>query len=107
MGMRFPSSRAEPPDRAADDRADCSGPPALADRACCCPAWPVVKVLIPPTPGRPHSADLLLCGHHYRLSRGALAAVGAVALDQTGALVQSASMSIELAAVPADTVQQQ
>jgi hypothetical protein len=67
----------------------------------------VVKVLIPPAPGRPHSADLLLCGHHYRLSRGALAAAGAVTLDQTGALVQSASMSIELAAVPADTVQQQ
>jgi hypothetical protein len=65
----------------------------------------VVKVLIPPTPGRPHSADLLLCGHHYRLSRAALAAAGAVALDQSGAVVQSASMSIELAAVPADTVQ--
>ena len=86
--------------RAAYDRADCSGPPALADRACCCPAWPVVKVLIPPALGRPHSVDLLLCGHHYRLSRAALAAAGAVALDETGAVVQPASMSIELGTSP-------
>lgn len=47
------------------------------DRACCCPAQPLVRVIIPPTPDRPHSVDLLLCGHHYRLSRQALAAVRA------------------------------
>jgi hypothetical protein len=44
------------------------------DRACCCPAHPVVRAVIPPTPERRHSVDLLLCGHHYRVSRQALAA---------------------------------
>jgi hypothetical protein len=43
------------------------------DRACCCPAQPVVRVIMPPTPQRRHSVDLLLCGHHYRVSRQALA----------------------------------
>ena len=47
------------------------------DRACCCPAQPVVRVIMPPTPERPDSVDLLLCGHHYRVSRQALAAVRA------------------------------
>ena len=49
----------------------------LADRACCCPARPVVTVVIPAGRGRPCQADLLLCGHHYRVSRQALAAAGA------------------------------
>ena len=48
---------------------------------CCCPARPVVRVLIPAAPARPHSADLLLCGHHYRASGAALAAAGAVIMD--------------------------
>ena len=47
------------------------------DRACCCPAWPVVQVTMPLTAQRPHPVDLLLCGHHYRVSRNALAAAGA------------------------------
>jgi hypothetical protein len=50
---------------------------ARADRSCCCPAQPVVRVIMPPTPRRRHSVDLLLCGHHYRVSRQALAAAGA------------------------------
>jgi hypothetical protein len=49
-------------------------PAARADRACCCPAQPVVRVIMPPTADRPRSVDLLLCGHHhYRLSRQVLA----------------------------------
>jgi hypothetical protein len=48
-----------------------------ADRACCCPAQPVVRVIMPPTPPRQHPVDLLLCGHHYRVSRPALAAARA------------------------------
>ncbi len=47
------------------------------DRACCCPAQPVVRVIMPPAAGRPHSVDLLLCGHHYRVSRKTLAKAGA------------------------------
>jgi hypothetical protein len=41
----------------------------------------VVRVLVPPVPARPHSVDLLLCGHHYRASCAALAAAGAVTTD--------------------------
>ena len=51
----------------------------MDDRACCCPARPVVRVLVPATPSRPYRVDLLLCGHHFRLSQWNLAAAGAVA----------------------------
>ena len=47
------------------------------DRACCCPAYPVVRVIMPPTAERRHPVDLLLCGHHYRVSRQGLAAARA------------------------------
>jgi len=53
-----------------------AGPPSL-DQACCCVARAVVRVVIPPAPGRPHETELLLCGHHYRVSRDALAAAHA------------------------------
>jgi len=60
-------------------------PPAfLAERACCCPAWPVVRVIMPATASRPHETDLLLCAHHYRQSRHALDAAGAVAIELSG-----------------------
>lgn len=51
-----------------------------AARACCCPAQPAVMVVIPPTPGREHRTDLLLCMHHFRVSREALTAAGAMVL---------------------------
>jgi hypothetical protein len=51
---------------------------AFMGNACCCLARPVVRVILPPSPSRPHSTELLLCGHHYRVSRAALAAVRAV-----------------------------
>jgi hypothetical protein len=50
---------------------------ALGDRACCCSAKAMVQVVMPPTPARPHRTELLLCGHHYRVSRQALAMAGA------------------------------
>jgi len=49
----------------------------LGDRACCCPARAMVRVVMPPTAARPHATELLMCGHHYRVSRQALAAAGA------------------------------
>ena len=58
-----------------------------AGRACCCPAKPAVIAVIPPRPGRGHPTDLLLCGHHYRVSRTGLAAAGATVLDLNGAPV--------------------
>jgi hypothetical protein len=90
MRLRFPRRRAKAAGRFTDgraaatppdDRAVWSRPHALGDRACCCPARPVVRVLIPPTAARRHSVDLLLCGHHYRASCAALAAAGAVIMD--------------------------
>ena len=88
--MRFPHRRAKTARRSSDDRttgpypddqADWRRPSALGDRACCCAARPVIRVLIPPASARPHSVDLLLCGHHYRTSRVALAAAGALIMD--------------------------
>jgi hypothetical protein len=51
--------------------------PSVPSRACCCPARPVVKVIMPPTPGRPRPVDLWLCGHHYRSSLVSLELAGA------------------------------
>ena len=79
--MRFPGRQAKAAGTPPDDQAARSRPHALGDRACCCPARPVVRVLIPPTSARRHSADLLLCSHHYRASCAALAAAGAVIMD--------------------------
>jgi hypothetical protein len=39
---------------------------------------------MPPAAGRPHSVDLLLCGHHYRVSCQALGAAGALVLSRPG-----------------------
>lgn len=55
-----------------------------SDRACCCVAWAVVRVVMPPTAARPHETELLLCGHHYRLSRAALSAAHASVHELTG-----------------------
>jgi len=60
-----------------------------AARACCCPARPVVTVVMPPTASRPHPVDLLLCGHHFRVSQAALRAAGAAVYDQTGLLIMA------------------
>jgi len=49
--------------------------------ACCCPARPAVIALIPPGPGRAHRTELLLCMHHFRVSRQALLAAGANVVD--------------------------
>jgi hypothetical protein len=63
-------------------------PLTFSDRACCCPARPVVTVIIPPGPGHPLAEDLLLCGHHYRASRAALRAADAVVYDEAGKLIR-------------------
>jgi hypothetical protein len=55
-----------------------------SDSACCCPAKAVVQVVLPPTATRPGATDLLLCGHHYRVSRRALAAAHAVVHELPG-----------------------
>jgi hypothetical protein len=57
----------------------------------------VVRVVMPPAPARPHPVDLLLCGHHYRVSRDALAAAGAVAFDDAGEIVETSASGQETA----------
>lgn len=80
MKPRFPhrSSEENPPGRDVP-LDDClpALPPWRGERACCCPAQPVVRTIMAPAAQRWHSVDLLLCGHHYRVSRRALAAAGA------------------------------
>ena len=51
--------------------------PSVPMRACCCPARPMFKIVMPPAPARPRPVDLWLCGHHHHASRPALAAAGA------------------------------
>src|SRR6266568_5758513 len=48
----------------------------IPDRACCCAAKPVAKAVMPATETR-GPVDLWLCGHHWRVSRAALAEAGA------------------------------
>jgi hypothetical protein len=81
MSARFPnpaarngSAAVRPLDDAIPPR---QGADSLTDQACCCSARAMVQVIMPSTPGRPHRTELLLCGHHYRVSRRALAAAGA------------------------------
>jgi hypothetical protein len=57
------------------------------ERACCCPAWPVVRAVMPATASRPEPVDLLLCGHHYRTGQTALRAAGAAVYDARGVLI--------------------
>ena len=58
--------------------------PRYADRACCCLAQPAVMAVMPPVGGRRPETELLLCWHHYRVSKTALAAAGATILDMRG-----------------------
>jgi hypothetical protein len=53
-------------------------------------------VLIPPVSERRNPVDLLLCGHHYLSSKAALAAAGAVVMDETGAIIDPAPVSNEI-----------
>lgn len=82
MSKRHPFPSAKKIDnvtrRALDDALPSRQPePGLAQRACCCPARAMVQVIMPPSPARPHVTELLLCGHHSRVSRQALATSGA------------------------------
>jgi len=69
---------------------------ALTGPACCCPAIPVVRVVMPPTLARPHPTDLLLCGHHYRVSRQRLAALNATVQKRPGVSGDAAALFEDL-----------
>jgi hypothetical protein len=60
----------------------------MDNQSCCCPSRAVARVIMPPTADRPYEVELLLCGHHLRLSQRTLAAAGAeiyVAQSEPGA----------------------
>jgi hypothetical protein len=78
-----PRKDAPPASRPLDDALPAREAP--AGPACCCPARAAVRVTMPPTQARTHETDLLLCGHHFRVSRTAIAAAHAVvrALPET------------------------
>jgi hypothetical protein len=102
MSLRFPHRST---DGHTGDPAAAQGPagqlpdaPELTDspasyptHACCCPARPMVKVVMPATATRA-SADLWLCGHHWRASREALAGSGAVVYDLSPAEAEPAAV---------------
>lgn len=68
-----------------------------ADRSCCCPARPQVIAIIPAAGGQPRPADLLLCWHHYRASRHALTAVGALLVGIDGTPIGAEEWPIAMA----------
>ena len=89
MSKRYPYRSARKNDNAATRPLDDVIPsrdtePRPAERACCCPARAMVQVIMPPSPARPHSTELLLCGHHSRVSSQRLAAIGARLRDLPG-----------------------
>lgn len=90
MSARFPFPFAADKASAAQTGPDDWGtwpskePAGSAGRACCCPARPAVRVIMPPCPARPHTTELLLCGHHYRASRAALTAAKAIVRELPG-----------------------
>ena len=65
-----------------------AGSPAVsaspAHCACCRPAEAVVRIVMPPSPARPQTTDLLLCAHHYRMSRHALIVAEAAICELPG-----------------------
>lgn len=77
-------SEASPLHSLVGDAADWAWLLAWAERACCCPARPVVTAVMPPVAGRPYAMDLLLCGHHFRASELALLVSGATVYDAAG-----------------------
>ncbi|HTT53795.1 MAG TPA: hypothetical protein VMH35_20565 [Streptosporangiaceae bacterium] len=78
MFRRHPAAvTAEPPGHPGQEGLGALTDPSVPTRACCCPARPMYKVVLPPTAARPHPVDLWLCGHHCYASRDGLAAAGA------------------------------
>ncbi len=55
-----------------------------ARRSCCCSAGPAAIAIMPARAGRQHPTELLLCMHHYRASREALAASQATVVTLSG-----------------------
>jgi hypothetical protein len=87
MNARFRPSSADQVESGAglfDATASPGSAASSSGQACCCVARAVVLVVIPPSAGRPGETELLLCGHHYCVSRVALAAAHAIVSELPG-----------------------
>jgi hypothetical protein len=94
MNARFRPSSAGRAESAAGlfDAAAQRGPATISSgQACCCVAPAVVRVVMPPPAGRPDETELLLCGHHYRVSRAALTAARATMSELPGSSADTAA----------------
>ncbi len=101
MKPRFPHRSAPETGSPPPDLGELAGSAYREDRACCCPAQPLVRVIMPPTPQRAYPVDLLLCGHHYRVSRHALIAAGAAIYDMPGQADAAAAALLDVHQAPA------
>jgi hypothetical protein len=85
MDAKFlPSSARKGAAAAQRSPGDAATPVGRADLACCCASRAAVRVTMRPTVARPEPTDLLLCGHHYRVSRRALEAPRAAVRNLPG-----------------------
>lgn len=57
------------------------------ERACCCTAPAVVRAVLTCSTPSFHSVDLLLCGHHYRVTSPELLRRGAMIFGRDGHLL--------------------
>jgi hypothetical protein len=89
FGHRGPVTAADRT-RLAEELAESGMAIGVTERACCCPARPVVRAVMPATTRRSEPVDLLLCGHHYRAGHVALLAAGAAVYDDRGVLIAGA-----------------
>jgi hypothetical protein len=71
-----------------------------AHYSCCCPAKPQVMAVMPPAAPGGEPVDLLLCGHHFRMSRDALQTAGAVVFDAAGTLLMPMAWEPAAACTP-------
>ncbi len=101
MKPRFPRRGAPETGSPPPDTSELAVPAYREDQACCCPAQPVVRAIMPSAPQRAHPVDLLLCGHHYRVSRQALIAAGASIYDMPGRADAAAAALLDVGLAPA------
>jgi hypothetical protein len=95
-GASAPGNGSPPP-----DHSELSVSAYREDRACCCSAQPLVRAIMPPITQRAHPVDLLLCGHHYRISRHALIAAGASIYGMPGKADAAAAALLDVDRAPA------
>ena len=81
-------SDATSPEKSHAEASHWGWPLMFAEQACCCAAKPGLLAIMPPTQGRTHPVDLLLCDHHFLASRAGLTAAGANVYDEAGTLIR-------------------